>query len=241
MDPLNISAITRKPNLADEVSEQLLAAIRSAGLAPGSRIPSERELGEKFGVSRTVVREATRHLAAKGVLQVVGGAGVVVADVGGERVRESLDLYFSQRADFDPQKIFEVRETLELRTVELAATRADAASRERIMAACERMAEAIDDPAAASIADVEFHREIAIATGNELFPVLVDSLSGVLYDIRLATLGEAGRGEVALAAHRRVAEAIARGDRESAVEAMRDHLEDSRVALARVLPPPPLA
>ncbi len=111
---LDLKAVSRNPSLYETVSEQLLAAIRSAKLEPGARIPSERELGERFGVSRTVIREAIRHLAAKGVLEVVSGSGVVIADASPTNVSESLDLYLRQRGPIEPGQIHEVRETLEL-------------------------------------------------------------------------------------------------------------------------------
>jgi GntR family transcriptional regulator, transcriptional repressor for pyruvate dehydrogenase complex len=233
-NPLVFNAITRNPSLYETVSEQLLAAIRDAGLQPGSRIPSERDLGEQFGVSRTVIREAIRHLSAKGVLQVMSGSGVLVADVGHEGVSESIDLYLRQRGPVRPEQIHEVRESLELTTTGLAAVRASDEQIAAIRDICESMADSLGDADAASRADVAFHRAIAEATGNPLFLVLIDSLGDVLMEIRRATLGEPGRGEVALAAHRSVAEALGRRDAAGAVAALRAHLVDSRDAFGRV-------
>ncbi|MDM4761554.1 FadR/GntR family transcriptional regulator [Galbitalea sp. SE-J8] len=232
---LDITAVSRPGSLYQDVSGQLVDAIRRSGLEPGTRIPSERELGERFGVSRTVIREATRHLAAKGVLQVVTGYGVIVADVDESHVRESFDLYVSQRDEIDPDRIFEVRETLEVRMVALAARRATDDQLRRIADVCESMADVLDDAGAASAADVAFHRAIAEASDNPLFPLLVDSLGTVLYRIRRATLNAPGRGEIALEAHRRIARALTARDESAAVAAMREHLEDSRRALARAI------
>jgi GntR family transcriptional repressor for pyruvate dehydrogenase complex len=231
--PLALSTITRNPSLYESVSEQLLTAIREAGLQPGNRIPSERELGEQFGVSRTVIREAIRHLAAKGVLEVLSGSGVQVADVGHEGVSESIDLYLRQRGPIQPEQIFEVRQSLELTTTELAAERASDEQLATIRETCEAMATVLSDADAASQADVAFHRAIVEATGNPLFLVLVDSLGDVLYEIRRATLIDAKRGAVALEAHRAIAAALERRDTSAAVHAMRDHLVDSRDAFGR--------
>ena len=232
--PLVLSTITRNPSLYESVSEQLLAAIRDAGLKPGNRIPSERELGEQFGVSRTVVREAIRHLAAKGVLEVLSGSGVQVADVGHEGVTESIDLYLRQRGPIRPAQIHEVRQSLELTTTELATERATDQQLADIREACERMASVLDDPNAASEADVAFHRAIVEATDNPLFLVLLDSLGDVLLEIRRATLGESGRGQVALDAHRAIVESLEHRDPDAAVRAMRAHLVDSRDAFDRI-------
>lgn len=233
--PFVVTAVTRNPSLYEMVSERLLEAIRAVDLQPGSKIPSERELGEQFGVSRTVIREAIRHLAAKGVLEVLSGSGVVVADVGHEGVTESIDLYLRQRGPIEPDQIHEVRTSLELTTVELAATRASDDELAEISAVCDAMGQVLDDAEAASAADVAFHRAIAAATGNPLFLVLVDSLGDVLLQIRRATLDDPERGRVAVAAHRAIADALLVRDAEGAVARMRDHLEDSRVAFVRTL------
>lgn len=232
---LVLTAVNRGPSLYEAVSEQLLKAIRGAGLRPGSKIPSERELGVQFGVSRTVIREAIRHLAAKGVLQVQSGSGVQVADIGHEGISESLDLYLRQRGPLDPDRIHEVRESLEVRTAELAATRATDEQLRRIGEVCESMATHADDPDGASAADVAFHRAIAEAADNALFLVLIDSLGEVLMEIRRATLGERRRRDLALVAHRKVAEALASRDATRAGDAMREHLMDSREALSKTL------
>ena len=69
--------VAREPRLSDKVAEMMLDTILSNRLNVGDRLPSERELGEQFGVSRTVVREAVRALVAKGVIEVRSGSGLV--------------------------------------------------------------------------------------------------------------------------------------------------------------------
>ena len=226
-DALILNTVDRNPNLYEVVSERLVAAIRDANLPPGAKIPTERELGDRFGVSRTVIREAIRYLAAKGVLVTQSGSGVRVADIGHEGVSESLSNFLLQRGPLDARKINEVRICLELKTVEFAATRATDEQLVGIREASERMRGLEGQAEEASIADVFFHRTIAEATGNELFLVLVDSLSDVLLHVRRATLGDKERGATALKQHGRIAAALEERDVEGAVEAMRFHLSDS--------------
>lgn len=230
---LVLETIGRGPSLFELVSDQLLTAIRAANLAPGAKIPSERELGDQFGVSRTVIREAVRHLAAKGVLEVQTGSGVRVANLDHKGISESIALYLGQSGPLDAAKIHEVRETLELKTVQLAAERATDEQLAAIQASCELLATVLDDPERASIADVEFHRSIAEATDNPLFLVLVDSLADVMLEIRRATLRDPTRGRSALDEHRLVAEAIARRDPAAALDAMRSHLSTSYSVLSK--------
>ena len=85
--------VVREPRLSDKVAEMMLETILSNRLQVGDRLPSERELGEQFGVSRTVVREAVRALVAKGVIEVRSGSGLRVAAVAASAVSESMSLY----------------------------------------------------------------------------------------------------------------------------------------------------
>src|SRR3989442_2687911 len=119
--------VTREPRLSDKVAELLLETILSPDLQPGDRLPSERELGEQFGVSRTVIREAVRALAAKGVIDVRTGSGLRVAAVDSATVSESMSLFMRGSTTLDYPKVHEVRAMLE---VEIAGLAAERASRE---------------------------------------------------------------------------------------------------------------
>src|SRR5918997_702888 len=234
-EQLRLDAVDRRPNLYEVVSDRLLAAIRQAGLTPGSKIPSERELGEQFGVSRTVVREAIRHPAANGVLEARSGSGVRVANIGHNGVSESIELFLTRNGPVDPEKVNEVRQCIELQTVAYAAERATEEQLRTIRAECEKLSGLKGHSEEASQADVAFHRAIAEASGNELFLVLVDSLAEVMLDIRRATLRDPGRAAVTLQQHRRIAEQLEARDPAAAVEAMRQHLIDSLATLKQAL------
>jgi GntR family transcriptional regulator, transcriptional repressor for pyruvate dehydrogenase complex len=228
---LNLEAVSRTPRLSDVVSERLLAAIRDAHLPPGAKLPSERELGEQFGVSRTVIREAVRALAAKGILEVRSGSGVTVASIDSSNVSDALVLFLRRKGLLDPQKIHEVRETLELQTTRLAAQRATAEDLAKIRKTHEGLAQAVGDPEAAAEADVAFHRAIAKAAENEIYLVLIDSISDIMMDVRRATVGHPGQIQVGIEEHGRIVEALERHDVDGAVRAMKTHLINSLDAL----------
>jgi GntR family transcriptional regulator, transcriptional repressor for pyruvate dehydrogenase complex len=221
--------VTRNQRLSDKVADQLLVSIQSEQMSPGSRLPSERELSEQFGVSRTVVREAVRSLAAKGVLEVRSGSGVHVTSVAASSVSEQMALFLRGNGALDYAKINEVRMTLEIRTAQIAAERATDEDIAELREHCERMA-AVGDVEAASAEDVEFHRAIARATHNDLFTVMLDSIGDILLEIRRATLGLPGRIQEGVAFHARILERIAAHDVEGAGEAMHQHLQDADAA-----------
>jgi GntR family transcriptional repressor for pyruvate dehydrogenase complex len=217
--------VAREPRLSDKVADMMVKTILSRRLKPGDRLPSERELGEQFGVSRTVVREAVRALAAKGLIEVRSGSGLRVAAVDAAAVSESMSL-FLHGATLDYPKVHEVRATLEVQMAGAAAARRTEADVASLTAACERFEEAIDDLEAAAMTDVEFHREIARATHNELYLVLLDAIGDAQIEIRRGNLARSvSTREVTVAKHRHILEAIVAGEPQRARDAMREHLD----------------
>jgi GntR family transcriptional repressor for pyruvate dehydrogenase complex len=215
--------VTREPRLSDKVAELLFDTIIARRLSPGDRLPSERELGELFGVSRTVVREAVRALAAKGLIDVRTGSGLRVAAVGASTVTESIGLYLrGGRLQYD--KVHEVRALLEVEIAGLAAERASEEAINRLRVNCDDLERALDgDVEVASRLDLEFHREIAAATDNELYVVLLDSIGEALLEVRRENL-RIDAGSKTIKAHREIYESIASHDPAAARDAMARHL-----------------
>lgn len=219
--------IERGETLSNKVAASVQESIGEGRLERGDRLPSERELGEMFGVSRTVIREAVRSLMAKGLVE-PDRRGYRVAELDSGTVTESMRLFLRGRP-IGYDAIHEVRSTIEVALAGLAAEQRTSEDVQRMYECCDAMAAASRAEAAAS-ADLEFHRAVAVAAHNELFLVMLDSIRDVLLEIRLRTVGMPNRIEKALRFHRRIAKAIEAGDAEAADEAMRSHLEDSRRA-----------
>ncbi|MBS1860774.1 MAG: FadR family transcriptional regulator [Actinobacteria bacterium] len=217
--------VTRGPRLSDRVAELMLDTILSRQLQPGDPLPSERELGDQFGVSRTVIREAVRSLSAKGVVSSLPGRGLVVAALDPEDVSSSMSLYLRGQAGGIPyERIHEVRSALEVDLIGRAAERASEEDLEKLREAHERMGSTLDDLEGASQADVAFHRALAESTDNVLYLIMLDSIGDVLLDIRRRTLGlpdDAPRGHKE---HAAILAAVEAHDAERAREAMRAHL-----------------
>ena len=215
--------VPREPRLSDKVAEMMLETILSRKLQVGDRLPSERELGEQFNVSRTVVREAVRALVAKGVIEVRSGSGLRVAAVDAAAVSESMSLYL-RGATLDFEKVHEVRALLEVHIAGTAAERATEEDLARLRVVHERMQREAGDVEHAARDDLEFHRMIALATQNELYLLLMDSIGSALIDIRRENLGS-GSTPLTLSQHEAVLGRIAARDPDGAREAMAAHLE----------------
>jgi GntR family transcriptional repressor for pyruvate dehydrogenase complex len=229
-----LAPVRRSGRLADVVAEQIAERILSGQLSPGAALAPERELCREFGVSRTVIREAIRSLAGKGMVESIGGSGVRVLAIDADTVGESLRNLL-RSADVDYAKVDEVRRTIEVAAAGAAAVRGTPDDVARADAELRRMRERIDDLEECVEADLAFHRVIADATGNELYSMLLDSLGTSLVEVRRTNLGRGGiaRRRRIIAAHRRILDAVARGDADCARAAMEAHLDEVRRAADR--------
>ena len=217
-------AINREARLSDKVTEAILETISSNQLRPGDLLPPERELGRQFGVSRTVIREAVRALAAKGLLEVRSGSGVRIVAVDEGTVRESMR-HFVHGSRLDYGKVDEVRRMLEVAAAGIAAERATAADIAAMDDAIVALENECHDLEKSVHHDLAFHRAIATATHNELFLVLHDSMGEMLVEVRRRNLSRgAERRRLVVEMHRRIRDAVAAHDPEAARLAMIDHL-----------------
>jgi GntR family transcriptional repressor for pyruvate dehydrogenase complex len=221
---VGFTPVVRGPRLSDTIAERLLEAILSGQFKEGDPLPSERDLGEQFGVSRTVVREAIRSLTTKGVVEVRSGRGVRVVRLDTAPATEAMSLLLRGSTDASFFKVHEVRTMLETQVAALAAERASDSEIEELDRIVERMEDVTDDVEATSELDVEFHRVIAKSAQNELYLVLLDSIGTLLRQVRLATLSIPHRPEKVIDEHRRIVDAIKLHDPTLARAQMDDHL-----------------
>jgi NAD(P)-dependent dehydrogenase (short-subunit alcohol dehydrogenase family)/DNA-binding FadR family transcriptional regulator len=173
------SNLVREPSLSDKVSELLTDAITSGKLRPGDRLPAERELGDQFGVSRTVIREAVRSLAARGLVRVTSGRGIEVSRINSGTVAASMRLLVRGHEGLDYGKVHEARTAVEVQAAGLAALLASPEDLSRLRQVCDDQQHSLEagDLAAASEHDYQFHRELSRASGNELQLAMLDSIS----------------------------------------------------------------
>ena len=203
-------------------------------LIGGEILPEQGELSRMLGVSRTVVREATKVLAAKGLVESRSKRGTVVLPRSEWRLLDPEVLVWLTEDGLDPEflrSMFEVRSIIEPAAVRLAAERATADDLVAIQAAFEAMATAGDEPAYLD-ADVRYHATLVAATHNDHLVQLVAAFSPALQaGLRAAT----HRGwdwphflEYSLGPHREVLEAVMDRDAARAAGAMERLVEQSR-------------
>ena len=229
---LKVSKLPLYQRLVKQIQEMIFRG----ELELGDRLPSEAELCEQFGVSRTVIREAVRTLEAKGLLVSQSGSGTYVRGIQSEDVVDSIGMYIITRdKPISHAKLMEVRRVLEVQIAGLAAERATPESLEELDRLISKMDGARDDPRAFAQFDLEFHVALARATGNELLQILLDPFMDALYEARRLASELPGVPEEAMAFHRDIREKVGAGDAQGADRAMSAHLDQSNRVILRAL------
>ncbi len=211
-------------DLVQEVAERLRAQIIAGVFDAERSLPPEGRLGETLGVSRTVVREAMRILAAQGLVEVSQGRPPRVRPADSQAVVDTFHT-FLQRGDHSLLDLIEVRRPLEAAIAALAAERATPAHIEQLeesvrqLSSARRANEQVD-------ADLRFHDLLAEATGNPIFPLLLRTLAGLMRCSRQKTLARGGAA-LSAAGHGAVLAAVKRRDPDAARQAMLDHLTEA--------------
>lgn len=218
----------RASRLYQQIVEQIEQSIRSGQLKPGDQLPAERDLAERFGVSRTAVREAVKALCEKGLVEALPGRGTFVIDATSQVVKQSLDLLINNSTAEGLAHLEDVREIFEPEIAARAATRAEPKQLSAMRDAISAMERSLDDAGAYIEADLDFHLALAEAAQNPLVLTLIDSIVGLLRVQRTrcfhAPKGPA-RGQLH---HRRILEAVEHHDPAAARAAMQGHLEQVR-------------
>jgi len=207
--------------------------IWSGALTPGTRLPSERVLALQYDVSRPVVREALRSLQERGVIEIRPSRGAFVRAAG------SLDLAahvgsFARQRGATARDLIRVRAVLEEESARLAAENADSAQAGHLADLVDAM-DAARDVVERARCDLAFHSLLARLSGNPVIEIMFGSISALVLEQIIRSVGDRSVAVEGEPLHRVVAEAVASGDGDKAAEAMRRH-----VLLARELYGPDL-
>ncbi|MBI4310919.1 MAG: FadR family transcriptional regulator [Chloroflexi bacterium] len=222
LDPA-ITAVHRT-RLFESVVAQLRELIRDGKLLPGQRLPSEREMAQRFQVSRASVREAVRALEQEGLVATRSGAGTFVSEEGFDAAVDVLAkrLLAGREVVAD---ILELRLLLEPQIAALAAQRATAGDKEQMAAILREQEAQVAEGETGAAADVAFHSTVASASHNQVLERLSATLADLLSPIRDEGLQTPDRSYSSLRTHRAILQAIEAGDQEAARLAMQEHIE----------------
>ncbi len=228
-----IEPLAAPERLTDRLADQLARRIERGELAPDQRLPTEQQLSEQFGVSRTVVREAVSRLKSMGLLVSRQGAGVFVAPAGQARAL-AFDPTVLQSLESVVQ-VVEVRRALEGEVAALAAQRITPAKARAVREALERLDATVATGADGVEEDLAFHRSIAQATDNPQFERLLGFLEQYQRDaMRVTRTNESLHGAFSRAVrreHEAIARAVIAGDAAAARRAAVRHMLNAAIRI----------
>ncbi len=216
-----------RERLHEAVTEEVAGAIVSGSIAPGEYLPTEMGLAGQFEVSRTVIREAVKVLATKGLVEVLHGQGVRVLPRHAWNSLDPLVLRLRERDGGLPELLRELLQVRRIVETEVAALAAEMASDEEItdvQSLLTRMDALVTDVDAYNALDLHLHDRLATLTHNSLLPAMLRPVSDLLARGREVTLRAHGTGALAQAHHREIVDAVARHDPAAARDAMTRHL-----------------
>ncbi|MEV0485423.1 FadR/GntR family transcriptional regulator [Streptomyces sp. NPDC050508] len=209
-----------RPRLYEQVVERLREYVQSEGLHAGDRLPPERDLAERLGVSRTSVRQALVALEVQGLVDTRHGGGTYLLR---DRLdAEPLETMIDRRRRLPD--VLDARDALETKLAALAATRRTDKDLAEIEAALTAMSEAVERGELGVPEDQRFHAAVTAAGHSALLGDFMAEISLSIAESRTESLRQPGRPAQSLSQHRLIADAVRAGDPEAAAHAMHHHV-----------------
>ncbi len=210
--------------------------IRNNDLMPGDRLPSEAILSKELNVSRTVVREAFRSLAAMRIIELATGKRATVAQIDHGAMSQMIE-HGVHTDQINIQQIYDVRRTIETRIVTLASIRRSEREAAEILALAAAMQTNMNEPAKLMELDLAFHMALARASNNPVYALIIGAFQGITrqtWPIGWKSRPTQASRALMVATHCDIARAVADGDPVSAVASMSLHFDESVRALLAV-------
>ena len=217
-------------NLSEAVVGELLTWLKNGRYGVGDKLPAERELMETFGVGRNTVREAIQALIALGAVAVRPGTGTTVLSTEPSSVLD-MEIVAALLDGTTLDELYEFRMTLESDVAFKAAERANEEDLVAAEIALTRYENAMRAGKAVYQADIDFHRTLAIATRNPIYVKISDALVDLIVTARKATDQVPEATKRAAIDHRKILDAISRGEAELARDLMAQHIQSATWAL----------
>lgn len=215
----------RRARPHERIAQQIGEQIRDGRLVRGQKLPTEREMSERFGVGRGMIREAMRMLDAMGLVESRQGSGIYVRNNPIPSISRAMTFSVTPEEQ-SVASLFEFRTILESAAAAQAASRRTDEQARMITCAAERTEEVakLRDGEAWHAADTAFHHTISEASGNPYLTVAIDAVRQMHYGV-LRLIADLPGSATAAEQHRGIAAAIVAGHPIEAAERMRAHVQ----------------
>jgi GntR family transcriptional repressor for pyruvate dehydrogenase complex len=224
----------KRSRIYEHIVEQIRALIREGRWAPGDQIPPERELAERFRVSRTSVREALRALEMQGVIDSRQGGGTFVRTADTEALVPPLAAAIL-RGRQELAEVLEVRELIEPGIARGAAQRATAEHISQLETLLERQRQCIAEGRSFVDEDTAFHYTLAQAADNHILLRLHNLILDLLRESRQSYLHVPDRPQLSLRGHEAILSAVKAQDPQAAYNASLEHITEVKEGILRAL------
>ncbi len=214
----------KKTRIAEEVADRIRVLMLDGTFPPGEPLPSERNLAERFGVSRGSIRDALRTLETIGLLETRHGQGTFPHELSVDRLVAPLASVMAYRSDLQDE-LLDVRRMFEPAVARVAALRAkdeDLVDLQRIL---DTQRQKLKTGQSAIIEDTAFHAILARSTRNRVVMSIMATLNDLLVESRTQSLKQKGRPARSVDGHEAVVAALRRRDPEGASQAMYNHID----------------
>lgn len=223
--------------LSDIVSQTLFKYILEYKLQKGDKLPSSNELSKSLNIGRTSIREGIRELEAIGLLTTRQGYGVSLNEV-------TVDMLFSVNRKIPLAELLilskkelidlmSLRLVIEIDICRLAAENTRAADLEKLEMLLEEMEQTKDDPTGFIVPDMAFHKQIAVSSGNVIYPKIFDMISELFRKQQTIVALRPGAKNRAIKYHQDILSFLKKKDADGTVEVIKAHLENTRFEIEK--------
>lgn len=220
---IDVEPIQRE-RAANMIVGRLLGLVKTGGLVAGDRLPSERLLAEKFGVSRPTIREALGAMAVLGVVEIRHGEGVFVSKLSAVDLLQPLT-FFLTLEDVTVEKLYAARRVIEGEIAALAASRASEQDCIALAQLIEAQKAVLTDPAQYRDVDTRFHLYLARLADNPFLERAAQSLNILGLEFRKLASETSEVLTASVLGHLAILKALREGNSQAARKAMAEHMD----------------
>ena len=213
---------------SSNIIKALEQEIMNGKLTTGERLPSEEKLCDRFGASRTVIREAIQQLRGRGLLRTLKGSGSYIANPSLETLAGAIETYSVLTTDDSYLQLMDFRILLETECARLASIRSSEKFIAIMKKAIDKMKDSCGDRKRFSEADIAFHLAIAAGSKHSLYATVLSALEKRSIEYANANRGDNEWYQNVINTHQEIFDAIVKGKAVAAAEAMTRHLILSR-------------
>jgi GntR family transcriptional repressor for pyruvate dehydrogenase complex len=222
----------KKTNISETIVDQIKNMVLNGKLIPGQKLPSERELTEMLGVSRSSVREAMRSLSSIGLVDIRSGEGTFL----NENTHLLTDHFQLQCLlnKYSILELVEARKMIEMEIVKLAVARGDVNDIDYIREMYTEMLMKKSTPGEFIKADFNFHMAIATASKNRYLAEMLSATRELLLEINTDVIRKPGQIDKAIKTHANILDAIEKGDVSQALKEMNSHINMVTIVMEEI-------